>query len=376
MIAAAGRSCRRRVRGVRSGRGRQLKTDRNADRPDHVVRQAARSGPGPADRGRPGRRQPVGRHRRRLRHPELPRPGRRGRPDYQRAGADLLFAATQHAVEQLTGSQRRYPPLTWTCPQCGQRVTDRAASGRPVHVEHGHGPGCARLARDQAADDERRREQVPCLILHSEPAVGPVQRHWLRERVEDDCQRCGWHGYFHHYLATIDGGWAAAVCDNCYADLHPGITVRPGEGTRKIMMPYSRCWSSLQPTGHAGSWCRRLACLPGSDAYSRTDCCSADRRSIRRASGRLRLRAGKTPRSPGYAAGTGDDRFHEHEQPGVRGCRRTKEQNQPAAEPVKTILPVIACCVWTRAHRSSSQARQTSGTAQRRRGRRLAGAYC
>jgi len=53
-------------------------------------------------------------------------------------GADLLFSAAQHAAGQLAGSQRRYPPLTWTCPQCGQQVTDRAASGRPVHVEHGH----------------------------------------------------------------------------------------------------------------------------------------------------------------------------------------------------------------------------------------------
>ena len=140
-------------------------------------------------------------------------------------GADLLFSATQHAVEQLTGSQRRYPPLTWRCPHCGQEVTDRAASGRPAHIEHGHTSGCARLARDQAADEVRRREQVPGLILHSEPAVGPLQRHWLRERIEDDCPRCGWHGYFHHYLATVDGDWAAAVCDDCYADLHPDITV-------------------------------------------------------------------------------------------------------------------------------------------------------
>ena len=140
-------------------------------------------------------------------------------------GAELLFSATQNAVEQLTGSERRYPPLTWDCPGCGQQVTDRAPAGRPVHVEHGHGPGCARLARDQAAEDDRRREQVPGLILESEAAVGPVQRHWLRERITDDCPRCGWHGYFHHYLATVDGDWAAAVCDDCYADLHPGITV-------------------------------------------------------------------------------------------------------------------------------------------------------
>jgi len=39
------------------------------------------------------------------------------------------------------------------------------------------------------------------------------------------CPRCGWHGYFHHHLATIDGDWARAVCDDCYADLHPAITV-------------------------------------------------------------------------------------------------------------------------------------------------------
>ncbi len=34
-----------------------------------------------------------------------------------------------------------------------------------------------------------------------------------------------WHGYFHHYLTTVDGDWAAAICDNCYADLRPAIAV-------------------------------------------------------------------------------------------------------------------------------------------------------
>jgi len=140
-------------------------------------------------------------------------------------GADLLFGATQCSVQKLTGSESYFPPLRWDCPSCGQQVTDRAPAGRPVHVEHGHGPGCARLARDQAADDDRRREQLPGLILDSEPAVGPVQRHWLRERITDDCPRCGWRGYFHHYIAIIGGDWSAAVCDNCYADLHPDITV-------------------------------------------------------------------------------------------------------------------------------------------------------
>jgi hypothetical protein len=135
-------------------------------------------------------------------------------------------SVTQHAVHQLSGSDSGYYlPLSWPCPGCGEQVTDRAAYGRPVHVEHGHAPGCARLARDQAADDQRRWDRLPGQIVQSEDPVGPVQRHWLAERITDDCPRCGWHGYFHHYITTVDRDWAAAVCDNCYADLHPGITV-------------------------------------------------------------------------------------------------------------------------------------------------------
>ena len=140
-------------------------------------------------------------------------------------GAEMLYCATQDAVRELTGTQHYYPPLTWSCPQCRQQITDRGPAGRPAHLEHGHSPGCARLGQDQAAEDQRRREQSPGLILNSEPAAGQLQRHWLRERITDDCPRCGWHGYFHHYLATVDGDWAAAVCDDCYADLHPDITV-------------------------------------------------------------------------------------------------------------------------------------------------------
>ena len=85
-------------------------------------------------------------------------------------GADLLFSATQYAVEQLTGSQRRYPPLTWTCPQCGQQVTDRAASGRPVHVEHGHAPGLR-----PAGPRPGRRRRTP-------PRAGPPPDPALRTR--------------------------------------------------------------------------------------------------------------------------------------------------------------------------------------------------
>jgi hypothetical protein len=54
-------------------------------------------------------------------------------------------------------------------------------------------------ARDQAADDTARRGRLPRQVAHSEDAVGPVQRHWLAERTTDDCPRCGWRGYVHHY---------------------------------------------------------------------------------------------------------------------------------------------------------------------------------
>ena len=104
-------------------------------------------------------------------------------------------------------------------------MTDRAAIGRPIHTEHGHARGCARLARDQAADAADRRSRLPRLIAASEPAHEGLQRHRLTAAIIDDCPRCGWHGYFHDYLATLDSDWATAVCDNCYADLHPAITV-------------------------------------------------------------------------------------------------------------------------------------------------------
>ena len=91
--------------------------------------------------------------------------------------------------------------------------------------QHGHAPGCTRLARDQEADAAARRARLPRLIERSEPARGPLQRHLLTGRITADWPRCGWHGYLHDSLATIAGDWSAAVCDNCYADLHPDITV-------------------------------------------------------------------------------------------------------------------------------------------------------
>lgn len=138
--------------------------------------------------------------------------------------ADLLYRATQYSAEKLTGS-RRYPPLTWPCPVCERQVTDRTPTGRPAHIEHGHAAGCTRLAHDQAADAATRRARLPRLIESSEPPRGPLQRHRLTERTTDDCPRCGWHGYFHDYLATIDGDWSTAVCDDCCADLDPAVTV-------------------------------------------------------------------------------------------------------------------------------------------------------
>jgi hypothetical protein len=137
-----------------------------------------------------------------------------------------LFGATQRAARNLTGRDAGcYPPLTWPCPGCGQQITDLAACGRPIHAELGHVAGCARLARDQATDEALRRDWLPRLILYSEDPVGSVQRHWLAGPITDDCPRCGWHGYFHRHLVTVDGDWTRAVCDDCYADLNAGITV-------------------------------------------------------------------------------------------------------------------------------------------------------
>jgi hypothetical protein len=66
------------------------------------------------------------------------------------AGPGPLFSAAQRAARNLTGREAGYyAALEWSCPGCGQLVTDRAELGRPVHAEFGHAAGCARLARDR-----------------------------------------------------------------------------------------------------------------------------------------------------------------------------------------------------------------------------------
>jgi hypothetical protein len=73
-----------------------------------------------------------------------------------------LFGATQRAARNLTGRDvGGYPPLTWPCPGCGQQITDLAACGRPIYAELGHVAGCARLSRDQTADEALRRTGCP-----------------------------------------------------------------------------------------------------------------------------------------------------------------------------------------------------------------------
>jgi hypothetical protein len=71
-----------------------------------------------------------------------------------------------------------------------------------------------------------RRERIPALITSSEPAHGPLQRHRLTgTRFVDSCPRCGWRGFYDTHAATLHGDWTRLLCDDCYADLAPDITV-------------------------------------------------------------------------------------------------------------------------------------------------------
>src|ERR1022692_2824592 len=62
-------------------------------------------------------------------------------------------------------------------------------------------------------------------VARSEPPVGGLQLHELADPpVSCFCPRCGWHGNVWN-VATVNGDWAAPVCERCYEDLHPGIEV-------------------------------------------------------------------------------------------------------------------------------------------------------
>lgn len=67
-------------------------------------------------------------------------------------GASLGEAAFEHATD--AGHARPFDTLTfyWTCPSCGQRVSDRGPyNGHPADCEHGHGDRCERFAAAVAA---------------------------------------------------------------------------------------------------------------------------------------------------------------------------------------------------------------------------------
>lgn len=45
--------------------------------------------------------------------------------------ADLLFGATQCAVQKLIGSGSCFPPLRWDVPAAGPEITDRFGQAGP-----------------------------------------------------------------------------------------------------------------------------------------------------------------------------------------------------------------------------------------------------
>ena len=131
-------------------------------------------------------------------------------------GAELLFSATQNAVHELTSSERGHSPLTWAVPWVW------AAGHRPGCRPGGRSTSNTAMRRTAAAwpatrppTTAARWDRSPRLMVQSEdPPSARCSGTGSRERITDDCPRCGWHGYFHHYIATVDGDWAAAVCDD------------------------------------------------------------------------------------------------------------------------------------------------------------------
>ena len=94
---------------------------------------------------------------------------------------------------------------------------------RPAHAEHRHVAGCARLARDQAADATLRRDWLPRLILHSEPGR-PGAAALAAARASMTARAAAGTA-----TSTTTSPPSTATgpprSGDCYADLHPDITV-------------------------------------------------------------------------------------------------------------------------------------------------------
>jgi hypothetical protein len=59
--------------------------------------------------------------------------------------------AFDYAAGPPSASPRFDPPVfTWTCPACGQMISDRGPVLMPAADEAGHADGCRRLAAVQA----------------------------------------------------------------------------------------------------------------------------------------------------------------------------------------------------------------------------------
>lgn len=183
------------------------------------------------------------------------------------AAVTRIFRDIQGAAASVEGGEQKLAPLTWPCAECQQEITDTIPLGRPIHANLGHDAGCPRLARDQAADDEDRRTRLPAMVTESTPERGSLRRHRLASRFIDDCPRCGWHGYFDAWAATIDEDWARLLCDNCYADLSSDVEVTaifygcstysydPGpDGPFAVIRQRSRSDKEAPDSGQAITW--------------------------------------------------------------------------------------------------------------------------
>lgn len=60
-----------------------------------------------------------------------------------------------------------------------------------------------------------------------------------------------------HYIATIDVDWAVAVCDDCYANLNPGITVTVKFYAARVPRFHPRCEFSADLASACRMWRNR-----------------------------------------------------------------------------------------------------------------------